>query len=250
MIADILTTFPEMFDAPMNVSMLGIAQRKGLFSWRAHNLRDWTHDRHRTTDDEPYGGGQGLLMKCDPIFEALDDLLDPSVHPERTITIFFTPTGRPFDQRMAEHLACEERLVFVCGHYEGIDERAYARADLCLSLGDFVLTGGELPAMVVCDAVVRLIPGVLGDASSALDESFSDGLLEYPQYTRPASCRGLDVPEVLLSGDHAKVAAWRRRQSVERTARLRPDLLRAADLSDDERALVARLRKAGAGPDA
>jgi tRNA (guanine37-N1)-methyltransferase len=242
-IVDILTTFPEMFDAPMSASILGIAQRRGLFTCRPHNLRDWTHDRHRTTDDEPYGGGQGLLMKCEPIFEALDDLQGPAWGSIPGTVIFFSPCGEPFSQRIAEQLSKKRRLIFVCGHYEGIDERVFTRADLCLSLGDYVLTGGELPAMVVCDATVRLIPGVLGDADSPVDESFSDGLLEYPQYTRPASCRGLEVPPVLLSGDHAKVAAWRRRASIERTARLRPDLLVDADLTDDERAFADDVRR-------
>lgn len=244
---DVLTVFPEMFDGPMGTSMLGIAQRKGLFTFRAHNLRDWTHDRHRTTDDEPYGGGQGLLMKCEPIFEALDELEGESFDPTPATTVFFTPVGAPFDQEMAKRLSKLPRLIMVCGHYEGFDERVYERADLCLSLGDYVLTGGELAAMVVCDAVVRLIPGVLGDDASALDESFEDGLLEYPQYTRPAVYRGLEVPPVLLSGDHAKVRAWRREQAVMRTARLRPDLLAGAKLTDAEWELVSPLLDEGAG---
>ena len=238
---DVLTVFPEMFDGPMNTSMLAIAQRKGLFTFRAHNLRDWTHDRHRTTDDEPYGGGQGLLMKCEPIFEALDELESETFDPTPATTVFFTPVGTSFDQDMAKHLSALPRLIMVCGHYEGFDERVYERADLRLSLGDYVLTGGELAAMVVCDAVVRLIPGVLGDDASALDESFEDGLLEYPQYTRPATYRGLEVPPVLLSGDHAKIRAWRREQAVLSTARLRPDLLAGATLTDAERELVSSL---------
>lgn len=241
MIADILTVFPEMFDVPMTTSMLGIAQRKGLFEFTAHNLRDWTHDRHRTTDDEPYGGGQGLLMKCEPIFEALDELESAEYSPVPAKTIFFTPTGVPFDQSLAQRLSAEARLIFVCGHYEGFDERVYERADLCISLGDYVLTGGELAAMVVCDAAVRLIPGVLGDEASPLDESFCEGLLEYPQYTRPASYRGLEVPPVLLSGDHAKVDSWRRRRALEKTARLRPDLLEGVVLDDEEAAIVAAI---------
>lgn len=239
MIADILTVFPEMFDATMDASMLGIAQRKGLFEYTAHNLRDWTHDRHRSTDDEPYGGGQGLLMKCEPIFEALDDLQSPTYSPVPAKTIFFTPSGVPFDQSIAQKLSCETRLILVCGHYEGLDERVYTRADMCISLGDYVLTGGELAAMVVCDAAVRLIPGVLGDENSPLDESFSDGLLEYPQYTRPAVYRGIEVPEVLLSGDHAKVDVWRRRKAIEKTARLRPELLEGVVLSQEEAHIVS-----------
>ena len=171
-------------------------------------------------------------MKPDPVFDALDDLQQAG--PAGTV-IFFSPAGRRFDQAMAGELSRKERLIFVCGHYEGMDERVYSRADLVISLGDFVLTGGEMAALAVIDATVRLVPGVLGDAASPVEESFSDGLLEFPQYTRPADCRGLAVPSILLSGDHAKVDAWRRRQSLRRTALLRPDLLDAASLSDDER---------------
>ena len=221
-----LSVFPHMFDGVMGESMMKRAQEKGLLEFAAHDLRDWTHDVHRTTDDAPYGGGPGLLMKPEPIFEALDDLLAE----EPALVIFTTPTGEPFTQRIAEELSHEQRILFVCGHYEGFDERVYTLADRCLSLGDFVLTGGELPAMVMADAIVRLIPGVLGDDQSSELESFSEeGLLEYPQYTRPASYRGMDVPSILLSGDHGKIAEWRREQSVERTRRLRPDLL-----EDDE----------------
>ncbi|WP_283170572.1 tRNA (guanosine(37)-N1)-methyltransferase TrmD [Curtanaerobium respiraculi] len=223
MLIETLSTFPTMFDSVMGSSMMRIAQEKGALEFKAHDLRDWTHDRHRTTDDEPYGGGQGLVMKCAPIFEAYDEIAASAA--DEPFTIFLAPAGTPFKQDHARLLAGKRRLLFVCGHYEGIDERAYKLADACYSLGDYVLTSGELASMVIIDAVVRLLPGVLGDENSALDESFSDGLLEYPQYTRPASFRGMDVPPVLLSGDHAKVAAWRREQSLERTRRLRPDLL-------------------------
>lgn len=232
MIVDALTTFPEMLAAPLSCSIMGRAQAAGKLAFTAYDLRDWTHDRHRTTDDQIYGGGQGLLMKPDPVFDALDDLQQEG--PAGTV-IFFSPAGRRFDQAMAGELSRKERLIFVCGHYEGMDERVYSRADLVISLGDFVLTGGEMAALAVIDATVRLVPGVLGDAASPVEESFSDGLLEFPQYTRPADCRGLAVPSILLSGDHAKVDAWRRRQSLRRTALLRPDLLDAASLSDDER---------------
>lgn len=245
MIVETLSVFPGMFDGPMNASMMGIAQRKGILDFRAHDLRDWTHDIHRTTDDKPYGGGQGQLMKCEPVFEALDDLSAPSRGLPKPTVIFFTPCGQPFDQGTALQLSSLEHLIFVCGRYEGFDERVYTRADLSLSLGDYVITGGELAAMVVTDAVVRLLPGVLGDEGSAVEESFSEGLLEFPQYTRPASCRGLDVPEVLLSGDHAVVATWRRRQSVDRTARLRPDLLENARLSAEEREYASRINPTG-----
>ena len=214
------------------------AQACGALDFHAYDLRDWTHDRHRTTDDAPYGGGQGLVMKCEPIFEAYDDIVAQG---ERPCTIFLTPTGQPFDQGLATELADKERLLFICGHYEGIDERAYTLADRCISLGDYVLTSGELASMVVIDAVVRLLPGVLGDEGSAVDESFYDGLLEYPQYTRPAEYRGMQVPEVLLSGNHALIDQWRRKQSIERTARLRPDLLECANMTQAERAFLLSL---------
>ena len=177
-------------------------------------------------------------MKCEPIFEAYDDISASGPAP---YTVFLTPCGEPFDQGMATELSSQERLLFICGHYEGIDERVYTLADRCISLGDYVLTSGELASMVVIDAVVRLLDGVLGDEGSAIDESFYDGLLEYPQYTRPASYRGMEVPEVLLSGNHAKIAAWRRAQAVERTARLRPDLLKSANITEDERAFLLSL---------
>jgi tRNA (guanine37-N1)-methyltransferase len=230
----------------------------------AHDLRQWTHDRHNTTDDEPYGGGQGQLMKVEPIFEALDELLGLdgcathdtyathdtlsataacdacAEHASHSATVVcFAPHGQRLDQNVAAELATHERLVLVCGRYEGLDERVYARADAIVSIGDYILTGGELPAMVLTDAVCRLLPGVLGDEMSNVDESFSDGLLEYPQYTRPATYRGLEVPEVLLSGNHARIAAWRRKMSLVRTATLRPDLLDAAPLSAEERSFVA-----------
>lgn len=234
-----------MYDSVMGASMMRIAQEKGIISFKAHDLRDWTHDRHRTTDDDPYGGGDGLVMKCEPLFEAYDDLTCGAGADGEALpcpcTIFLAPHGRPFDDALACELAREERLLFVCGHYEGIDERAYALADRTVSLGDYVLTSGELASMVVIDAVVRKLPGVLGAPTGAQGESFADGLLEYPQYTRPATFRGRDVPAVLLSGDHGAVARWRREQSLERTARLRPDLLDAADLSDADRRFLLRL---------
>ena len=234
-----------MYDSVMGASMMRIAQEKGVISFKAHDLRDWTHDRHRTTDDDPYGGGDGLVMKCEPLFEAYDDLTCGAGADGEALpcpcTIFLAPHGRPFDDALACELAREERLLFVCGHYEGIDERAYALADRTVSLGDYVLTSGELASMVVIDAVVRKLPGVLGAPTGAQGESFADGLLEYPQYTRPATFRGRDVPAVLLSGDHGAVARWRREQSLERTARLRPDLLDAADLSDADRRFLLRL---------
>lgn len=242
MIVETLSVFPEMFEPYMSSSILGRARRAGLFDFAAYDLRDWTHDRHRTVDDEPYGGGQGMLMKVEPLAEAIEDIASKGPKPH---VVFFTPCGERFDQRIAERLATCERLLLVCGRYEGMDERAYSFADERLSIGDYVLTGGELPAMVVADAVIRLLPGALGDDMSNVDESFSGGqtggLLEYEQYTRPATFRGAGVPEVLLSGDHGKVDAWRRRNAIERTCRWRPDLLEAAALSDAERAYAEEL---------
>ncbi|HIR01190.1 MAG TPA: tRNA (guanosine(37)-N1)-methyltransferase TrmD [Candidatus Aveggerthella stercoripullorum] len=236
---DTISTFPRMFDSVMGASMMRIAQEKGILDFAAHDLRDWTHDRHRTTDDEPYGGGQGLVMKCEPIFEAWEAVA--ALHPARPCTVFLSPAGEVLSEALVCELAAEERLLFVCGHYEGIDERAYTLADRTVSLGDYVLTSGELASMVVIDAVVRKLDGVLGDEGSAVDESFYDGLLEYPCYTRPSSFRGMDVPSVLLSGNHAAVDAWRREQSILRTARLRPDLLATANLTDEERARLDSL---------
>jgi tRNA (guanine37-N1)-methyltransferase len=245
MIFDVITIFPSMFEGPMSASVIGIARERGLLEVRTHDLREWTHDRHRTTDDEPYGGGPGMVMKPDPIFEALDAV--QSLEDEPGYVIFLTPSGAPFSQKLAVDLASMERLVLVCGRYEGIDERAVTRADLELSIGDYVLTGGELPAMVVIDAVSRHVPGVLGDDESSVDESFAEGMLEYPQYTRPRELRGIAVPEVLLGGDHARIAQWRREQALRKTARVRPELLAGVALSDDEKQIVANeLRRANA----
>ena len=276
MIIETLSTFPHMYDSVMGTSMMRIAQEKGILDFHAYDLRDWTHDRHRTTDDDPYGGGAGLVMKCEPLFEAYDDICarpagaaapasaatpadaaptedaaagelglasaeSAAARQPKPHVIFLAPQGRRVDDACALELAKEERLLFVCGHYEGIDERAYALADEVVSLGDYVLTSGELASMVVIDAVVRKLPGVLGAEEGAKTESFSDGLLEYPQYTRPATFRGMEVPAVLLSGDHGKVAAWRREQSLERTARLRPDLLSDVELSPAERDFLQSL---------
>ena len=255
MIVETLSTFPDMYASVMGSSMMRIAQEKGILDFTAYDLRDWTYDRHRTTDDDPYGGGIGLVMKCEPIFDAYDalcgnrDLSDrqasaacPTTGPAprhaqgpKPHTIFLAPTGERFDDAMALELAGEERLLFVCGHYEGIDERAYEIADRVISLGDYVLTSGELASMVVIDAVVRKLPGVLGAEGGADEESFSDGLLEFPQYTRPATFRGAEVPPVLLSGNHAAIARWRRESSLARTAALRPDLLASAELSAKDR---------------
>ncbi len=261
MIIETLSTFPDMYASVMGASMMRIAQEKGILQFQAHDLRDWTHDRHRTTDDDPYGGGDGLVMMCEPIFEAYDDIAaraipvsaaawtsDAPAQSEgaafaaaKPYTIFLAPQGKRFDDAMACELSQQEHILFICGHYEGIDERAYTLADEVISLGDYVLTSGELASMVVIDAVVRKLPGVLGAETGAQGESFADGLLEYPQYTRPASFRGMDVPEVLRSGDHGKVATWRRQQSLERTARWRPDLLEDVELSRADRAFLSTL---------
>ena len=238
MLIETLSTFPDMFDSVMGASMMRIAREKGILDFRAYDLRDWTHDRHRTTDDEPYGGGHGLVMKCGPIFEAMDEVSAEGPKPH---VVFLAPQGTRFDDAMALRLAQEERLMFVCGHYEGIDERAYTLADSIISIGDYVLTSGELAAMVVIDAVVRKLPGVLGAEQGAVDESFNGGLLEYPQYTRPAEFRGMEVPAVLRSGDHGAVDAWRHEQSLERTYRLRPDLLQGADLDARDVAFLETL---------
>ena len=228
---DIVTIFPEFFDSPLRAGLLGKAGERGLIEVRTHDLRDWTHDRHRTVDDAPFGGGAGMVMRPEPWFEALDDLLAEA--PARVILL--APDGGRFDQRAAARLAAEPRLVLCCGRYEGVDERVRIRVDEVLSVGDFVLAGGESAALVVLDAVARLVPGVMGNAESAADESFANGLLEYPQYTRPAVYRDLEVPEVLRSGNHGAVASWRRRRSIERTREVRPDLFDAADLTEQER---------------
>ncbi|WP_294166437.1 tRNA (guanosine(37)-N1)-methyltransferase TrmD [Senegalimassilia anaerobia] len=299
MIIETLSTFPDMYESVMGASMMRIAQEKGILDFKAHDLRDWTHDRHRTTDDEPYGGGDGLVMKCAPIFKAYESLCaspcggsdaadrasgegsadaagqipgdssgaaqtpgegSASADAEQALsaasaaadqtasrpyTIFLAPQGRRFDDACACELAKQDRLLFICGHYEGIDERAYTLADEVISLGDYVLTSGELASMVVIDAVVRKLPGVLGAETGALGESFADGLLEYPQYTRPANFNGMEVPAVLLSGNHGVVDRWRREQSLERTYRLRPDLLEGMELPDVDRAFLQSLSTDG-----
>jgi len=220
---DILTIFPDMFSVVMESSMMGIARESGALEFYTHDLRDWTEDRHRSVDDYPYGGGQGMVMKADIILDALDDIT--ALDPRTPTVVFMTPVGQQLTQARAQEMTELDRMIIVCGRYEGIDERAVARADIELSIGDYVLTGGELAAMVVVDAITRLLPGVLGHDQSAVDETFSEGLLEYPQYTRPAIVRGVPVPDVLLSGNHAKIAEWRAAQSQQRTAERRPDLL-------------------------
>ncbi len=218
---DVLTLFPEMFAGPLDVSIVQRARKTGLLNLRVHNLRDWTHDRHKTVDDRPFGGSAGMVLKPEPLFEAVESLGN-----EQTKVILLTPAGRPFSQAIARELAQDEHLLFICGSYEGVDERVRETlVDDELSIGDYVLTNGGLPAMVIIDAVTRLLPGALGDDESAKDESFSHGLLEYPHYTRPAEFRGMKVPDVLLSGHHAEIDKWRAEQARLRTAQQRPDLL-------------------------
>ena len=225
---EVLTLFPAMFTGPLDESIIKRARESGKLEFKLHNLRDWTHDRHKTVDDRPFGGGPGMLMKPEPLFEAVE-----SLRGERTRVILMSPGGRKFDQSIARELAKETDLLLVTGHYEGFDERVRTGlADDELSIGDYVLTNGALPAMIVIDAVTRLLPGVLGDDDSSRDESFSEGLLEYPQYTRPAEFRGMTVPEVLLSGNHAEIAKWRREQARLRTVARRPDLLQREPTPD------------------
>lgn len=218
---DVITIFPDMLDGFLGQSMMKRAAKAGLVTFNGLNLRDFTDDKHRTTDERPFGGGPGMVMKPEPIFKAVE-----SVRTDKSRVILMCPQGKPFTQRHAQELSKEEHLIFVCGHYEGIDERIReALVDEEISIGDYVLTNGVLPAAVVIDAVVRLIPGVLGGEGATEQESFSEPLLEGPQYTRPPEFRGMNVPEELLSGNHAAIAAWRRKQAEKRTVERRPDLL-------------------------
>jgi tRNA (guanine37-N1)-methyltransferase len=217
---DILTLFPEMFAGPLSESIIKRARERGLVDIRIHDIREHTHDKHRTADDRPFGGGPGMVLKPEPIFECVEAEL-----PERTHLAYMTPQGRPLTQATVEALAGREAFAVLCGHYEGVDERVReALVDEEISIGDYVLTGGELPAMVLIDAVVRLLPGALGDDESAQQESFAGGLLDYPHYTRPEIFRGMSVPEILRSGNHAEIARWRREQAEKRTGERRPDL--------------------------
>ncbi len=218
---DILSLFPQIAAASLGESIMKRAQEKGLVEIHSHNLRNWATDKHRTTDDTPYGGGQGMVLKCGPIFAAVEELRRPD-----TRVILMSPAGRRFDQTQASRFSLVPHLLILCGHYEGIDQRALdCLVDEEISIGDYVLTNGAIAAAVVVDAVVRLIPGVLGDEHSAADDSHASGLLEFPHYTRPVEFRGARVPDVLLSGNHAEIARWRKEKSLEKTRRLRPDLL-------------------------
>lgn len=236
---DILSVFPEMFESPFQFSLLKKAQERGFIEIGLHNIRDHALDKHRMTDDTPYGGGCGMVMKVDPIDRALAAVKRES---ERSVVILMTPQGERFRQPMAAELASFSQIILICGHYEGVDERVRQYlVDREISIGDYVLTGGELSAMVVVDAVSRLIPGVLGNSESTASESFAMGLLEYPQYTRPAEYKGWKVPDVLVSGNHREIDLWRARESLRRTLMRRPDLLKDASLSAEEKKILKSL---------
>lgn len=246
---DVLTLFPEMFQGPLTESIIKRARERGLLTINLYDIRDYTTDKHHVTDDYPYGGGSGMVMKPEPIAAALEAVLPP---PERegVPVIMLSPQGEIFTQDLAKELAKKPRLVLLCGHYEGIDERV--REVLVtreISIGDYVLTGGELPAMVIIDAVARLIPGVLGDPASPVEDSFYDGLLDYPHYTRPEVWRGRRVPEVLLSGNHEAIRRWRRKESLRRTFLRRPDLLAKARLTPEDLVLLQEIKEEGCGED-
>lgn len=239
---DVLTIFPGIFQGPLDEAMIYHARQAGLLQVHIHDLRDFTCDRHRTVDDYPFGGGPGMVMKPEPFFRAVAAIKNAGYNPDRIILL--SPQGRLFSQEMAWELSRCRHLVLMCGRYEGVDERvAQALATDEVSIGDYVLSGGELPALVVLEAVVRLIPGVLGDSTSVHQDSFSDGLLEGPQYTRPREYAGLTVPEVLLSGNHQEIKLWRRRQALQRTLERRPDLLEKADLSETDKEILASIRQ-------
>ena len=243
---EVFTLLPEVFAPYLESSILQRARQRGLIDVRVHNIRDYTHDKHHITDDTPYGGGGGMVMKPEPVFEAIESVLGldaPLTQPAPVPVILLTPQGRVFTQRVAEELSRYERIALLCGRYEGVDERI--REHLVtdeISIGDYVLTGGELPALIVIDAVSRLLPGVLGDPTGAEDDSHSMGLLEYPHYTRPPDFRGWKVPDVLLSGDHAKIEKWRREQALTRTFDKRPDMLEKAELNKEDKKIVERLK--------
>jgi tRNA (guanine37-N1)-methyltransferase len=244
MFFELFSLFPEVFEPYLNTSILKRAQESGALKVRTHNIRDWATDKHHTTDDTPYGGGGGMVMKPEPIFAAIESALGI---PSNCPVILLSPQGRPFTQKIAFELAQFDSIALICGRYESVDERI--RQHLVtdsISIGDYVLTGGELPALVVVDAVTRLLPGVLGDPDAPLEDSHASGLLEYPHYTRPPEFRGWGIPDVLLSGNHAEIAHWRRRESLRRTLAHRPDLLETANLKQQD---LAFLKQLGYEPD-
>lgn len=238
---DVLTLFPEMFEGVLGASMLGRAAQAGILEFHLYNIRDWSGNKHHNTDDYPFGGGAGMVMLAQPIWDCVE-AVDPN---HEALRIALLPRGERLSVPLAKALSQRERLLLLCGHYEGVDERALSLMDMEISIGDYVLTGGELPAMVLADCVSRFIPGVLGSAASAEEESFCGGLLEYPQYTRPADFRGMAVPAVLLNGNHAHIARWRRDRSLQLTFARRPELLEGATLDKADTAFLQRLREAG-----
>ncbi|MDO4564587.1 MAG: tRNA (guanosine(37)-N1)-methyltransferase TrmD [Clostridia bacterium] len=225
---DVLSIFPEMFDSVLSSSILARAQSNGLIRVETHNIRDYASNKHRKTDDYPFGGGAGMVMMPQPIFDCMESVLGE----DSAVRILLSPRGTPLTTDIARRLSKESRLVLLCGHYEGVDERVMEIIDEEISIGDYVLTGGELPAMVLIDSICRFVPGVLGSAESAEDESFATGLLEYPQYTRPANFRGMEVPEVLLNGNHSHIERWRREQAQKKTQKMRPELLKNMDFEE------------------
>jgi tRNA (guanine37-N1)-methyltransferase len=243
---DILTIFPTYFENPLSLSLFKIAQEKGALRIQTHDLRDFTDDPHRQVDDSPYGGGPGMVMKPGPFYEGVFSILgvrSENEAKEKARVILLTPQGKTFSQKLAEELAQESHLVFLCARYEGVDERVRELSTDEISIGDYVLAGGEGACLVILEALVRLLPGVVGEAASLVEESFSQGLLEYPQYTRPQTYRGRPVPDVLLSGNHQKIAEWRRKEALKRTFLRRPDLLKNIELSKEEREYLNNLRK-------
>lgn len=237
---DVLSIFPEMFHSPLNFSLLKKAQEKGLIEIDLHDIRDWAEDKHNMTDDAPYGGGCGMVMKVEPLERALAAVKRADV---QSLVLLMTPQGETFNQKIATRLAEEKHIIMICGRYEGVDERIREHlADREISIGDYILTGGELSALVVIDAVSRLIPGVLGNDASAATESFSQGLLEYPQYTRPADYKGWRVPDVLVSGNHAQIERWQRIEAIKRTWLRRPDLLEKIELSEEDKTNLEKIK--------
>jgi tRNA (guanine37-N1)-methyltransferase len=238
---DVLTIFPEMLQSPLEFSLLKKAREKGLIEIGLHNIRDWAQDKHRMTDDAPYGGGCGMVMKVEPVARAVAAVKQPG---EASLVVLMTPQGEVFNQNIAAELARLEQIILICGRYEGVDERVREHlADREISLGDYILTGGELSALVVIDATARLVPGVLGNDDSASRESFSQGLLEYPQYTRPVQYSGWQVPEVLQSGNHARIERWQRIEALRRTWRRRPELLEKTELGSEDRKLLEEIKQ-------
>jgi tRNA (guanine37-N1)-methyltransferase len=238
---DVITLFPGIFQGPLQESLLSKALDKGLLSIEVHNLRDWCYDKHKTADDSPYGGGPGMVMKPDPLFEAIEAVKNLRKEPK---VIFLSPKGRVFTQDVAKELVNQKELILLCGRYEGIDERVRETlVDDEISIGDYVLNGGELPALVLIETISRLIPGVVGDEQSVIQDSFYAGLLDHPHYTRPAEFRGMKVPEVLLNGNHQEVDKWRRKMALLHTLRLRPDLLENIELSKEDRKLLEEAKQ-------